>query len=399
MEDLPKETDDNNDLDWDDEFSQPTNTSTSIERDYLGYEDYEKSRERAEWDNPPEPMNAGERDDDYDRMRDARQELKRYYPDYDPNGGTFNVKFGENGGIEGRLSTSSNNVWHTLVNENGDLNIENLPKTFRKELGGDYETMLEKFNNKAYELNQSNEKNRELENTLEGLNATLEVYPQEISRYEEKEIELRKFIEGLQQKNAENKSLFEQTAKQNIEIKIQAQKTLEEIEKYKEEIEKYKKGKSNEAKLKQSNDRLKSENEKLKDQLRNKTISNNEQLAEIDGRKDEIFKNLPLREKIKYIFKKYGFTVFAVLSAVGAVIGVIVSSLSKGLTTLGRNLGNGLKTLGKKLGQILPGMVGAIVSFLFKTAGQVIGFLGENAWLLIMAVVLYFVESMKKKRK
>ena len=64
---------------------------------------------------------------------------------------------------------------------------------------------------------------------------------------------------------------------------------------------------------------------------------------------------------------------------------------------MGRGVGNGLKTLGKKLGEILPGMVGAIVSFLFKTAGQVIGFLGENAWLLIMAVVLYFVESIKKK--
>ena len=76
-----------------------------------------------------------------------------------------------------------------------------------------------------------------------------------------------------------------------------------------------------------------------------------------------------------------------------------ISNLSKGLTKLGKGVGNGLKTIGKKLGEILPGMIGAIVSFLFKTAGEVIGFLGKNAWLLIVAVVLYFVEQFKKKRR
>ena len=38
--------------------------------------------------------------------------------------------------------------------------------------------------------------------------------------------------------------------------------------------------------------------------------------------------------RVKAIFKKYGFTVFAVVSAVGVVIGVIVSNLSKGLTNI-----------------------------------------------------------------
>ena len=92
---------------------------------------------------------------EHDRMREARQELKRYYPDYEPNESPFNVRFGENGSIEGQLSTARNNVWHTLVDENGVLNIENLPKTFRKALGADYETMLEKYNNTQLELRKS----------------------------------------------------------------------------------------------------------------------------------------------------------------------------------------------------------------------------------------------------
>ena len=121
------------------------------------------------------------------------------------------------------------------------------------------------------------------------------------------------------------------------------------------------------------------------------------ELDNIEREQEEIIQNMSLRDRVKHIFKKYGFTAFAVASAVGVVIGVIVSNLSKGLSTLGKGVGNGLKALGKKLGEILPGMVGAIVSFLFKTAGEVIGFLGKNAWLLIMAVVLYFVESIKKE--
>ena len=133
--------------------------------------------------------------------------------------------------------------------------------------------------------------------------------------------------------------------------------------------------------------------------LNTKIAENDEDIANDVAERERIQEGMSLRERIKYIFKKHGFTVTAVIIAVGTVIGVIVSSLSKGLSTLGKGVGNGLKTLGKKLGEILPGMVGAIVSFLFKTAGEVIGFLGKNAWLLIMAVVLYFVESIKKKRK
>ena len=412
LEDLSKGTDDDNDdEDEDGTFYQSPNTSTTFEQDYAGYDEYSRQkgeeRGRAEWDKQAEGRRSDNfRDEEYDRMREARQKLKRYYPNYNPNDSPFNVRFGENGSIEGKLSIAGNNVWHTLVDENGVRNTENLPKTFRKALGADYESMLEKYNNTASKLKKSIEENMELDNALQGLKATAEVYPQEINQYVEREKELREFIERQQLEKAEalsaakqDKSLFDQAVKQNIELKIQAEKLLDETKLYKEEIDKYKKGKSNLTKLEQSNERLKSEVDKLREQIRNKTISSKEQISNIDGRKDEILKNLPLRERLKYIFKKYGFTVFAVVSAVGIIIGVIVSNLSKGLSTLGRGVGNGLKTLGKKLGEILPGMVGAIVSFLFKTAGQVIGFLGENAWLLIMAVVIYFVEQMKSGNK
>ena len=107
---------------------------------------------------------------------------------------------------------------------------------------------------------------------------------------------------------------------------------------------------------------------------------------------------MSLRDRVKLIFKKYGFTVFAVVSAVGLVIGVIVSNLQKGLASLGKGVGGALKTIGKKIGEILPGMIGAIASFVFKTAGEAVGFLAKHAWLLILAAVTIMIEKFKGRR-
>ena len=113
----------------------------------------------------------------------------------------------------------------------------------------------------------------------------------------------------------------------------------------------------------------------------------------------ELEERISLREKVKNIFKKYGFTVTAVFLAVGTVIGVIVNLLTKGLKTVATGVGNGLKDLGKKIAGILPSLIGAIVSFIFKTAGSVISFLGKNAWLLILGVAVFTVERFKKKNR
>ena len=123
-----------------------------------------------------------------------------------------------------------------------------------------------------------------------------------------------------------------------------------------------------------------------------------EEIENLERDNEAIEERMSLRDRVKAIFKKYGFTVFSVLSAVGAVIGVIVSNLKSGLSKLGKGVGNGFKAIGKKLGEILPGMIGAIASFIFKTAGEAIGFLAKNAWLLIVAVVVYFVEKVKNKQ-
>ena len=121
------------------------------------------------------------------------------------------------------------------------------------------------------------------------------------------------------------------------------------------------------------------------------------EISRLEAENEIIEERMSLRDRVKLIFKKYGFTVFAVVSAVGLVIGVIVNNLQKGLTSLGKGVGGALKTIGKKIGETLPGMAGAIASFVFKTAGEAVGFLAKHAWLLILAAVTIMIEKLKKK--
>ena len=108
---------------------------------------------------------------------------------------------------------------------------------------------------------------------------------------------------------------------------------------------------------------------------------------------------LPLRERVKNIFKKYGWTLQAVALAVGIVLSALALAATNGLKAGTKAIGNGLEAIGKKLGSLLPGLIGSIVSYIFKAAGQVFSFLAEHAWLLILAVVAFFMERMLKRRR
>ena len=138
--------------------------------------------------------------------------------------------------------------------------------------------------------------------------------------------------------------------------------------------------------------------EKQKEQIDANIEEEQNKISRLDAENERIEERMSLRDRVKLIFKKYGLTVFAVVSAVGLVIGVIVNNLKKGLTSLGKGVGGALKNIGKKIGEILPGMIGAIACFVFKTAGEAVGFLAKNAWLLILAAVMFMIEKFKRNR-
>ena len=152
-----------------------------------------------------------------------------------------------------------------------------------------------------------------------------------------------------------------------------------------------------ENKIKELNDSRETASENQREQIDANIEEQQSEISRLEAENEIIEERMSLRDRVKLIFKKYGFTVFAVVSAVGLVIGVIVSNLKKGLTSLGKGVGGALKNIGKKIGEILPGMIGAIASFVFKTAGEAVGFLAKHAWLLILAAVTIMIEKFKKK--
>ena len=128
-------------------------------------------------------------------------------------------------------------------------------------------------------------------------------------------------------------------------------------------------------------------------------IEREEEMERLGQQIQEREQELPLRERVKNIFKKYGWTLQAVALAVGIVLSALALAATNGLKAGTKAIGNGLKAIGKKLGSLLPGLIGSIVSYIFKAAGQVFSFLAENAWLLILAVVAFFMERMLKRRR
>ena len=73
-----------------------------------------------------------------------------------------------------------------------------------------------------------------------------------------------------------------------------------------------------------------------------------EELARLRTQIEERERALPLRERIKEIFKKYGVTVAAIFVAAGVTIGAVIGAITNALKATGKTLGNGFKDLGKK---------------------------------------------------
>ena len=212
-------------------------------------------------------------------------------------------------------------------------------------------------------------------------------------------IEERRMLANLERKSPENREAIDdlkdkisekETEKKAEERKFYKTKQTEEIKERQEEI---KKQNEEDQKI------LIDENIFIQDKqaAEERIAQKNEELAGLQTLIQEREEAMPLREKIKEIFKKNGVTVAAIFLAAGATIGAVIGTMTNALKKLGTDLGYGPKTLGPKAANALPGLIGTIVSFLFKAAGSAIGFLAEHTWLLILAVVAFLFQKFMKK--
>jgi len=95
-----------------------------------------------------------------------------------------------------------------------------------------------------------------------------------------------------------------------------------------------------------------------------------EDLARLQTQIAEREEAMPLRERIKEIFKKHSVTVTSIFIAAGITIGAVVSAVTKGLKAPGKAMAGGLKEIGAKLGSLLSGLIGQVAHFLFNTAAS-----------------------------
>ena len=178
----------------------------------------------------------------------------------------------------------------------------------------------------------------------------------------------------------------------DIEADLNSTEPLEELKKEAEELKR---------KIEEDKRDIEDENTSPSEReaAKGRVAENTDALARLEPQIQEREEALPLRERVKNIFKKYGWTLQAVALAVGVVLSALALAGLNGLKAGTKAVGQGLKTIGQKLGSLLPGLIGSIVSFIFKAAGQVFSFLDEHAWLLILAVVAFFMERLLKKRR
>ena len=266
---------------------------------------------------------------------------------------------------------------YVLINSSGELALDpkKLPKELRLALGSTNE-----------EINQENyEKQKKEEEKLEK------------AREEKEEASRRKAENDEKLRDAEER---EENLNKVVREQEDAKKyalTSEDKETYTRSIET---SRNAMREVSIEVDGFRRERDRLEQAERNADAQVDEREGEVETARERVNERLlSLKDRVKEILKKHGFTIVAVAAAIGTVIGVIVSSLKAGLAKVAKGVGNGLKDLGKLLGKILPGMIGAIANFIFSTAGEVIGFLAKHAWLLVVGLVVLVVEQFKKKSR
>ena len=373
----------------------------------------------------------------------AKSELENRFPDMSRTELEFKYeKAPKSGGLVIKVKYHTSDTWYSLYtkskgNEEKTFNT-NLPQRISQALGKSAEEIIAEDNTALRDTQRRLDEAQQAEARLNAQAQKQEQEAQERQRLETQLEQINQRIDNMVNEGGaemETDRLKRESAK--LKRDIDAAKKLEkgyaqtakEQDKVAKEVERLKRQYENqrqkrdttEATLNRTKplDELEREQEKLKrhieeyreimddnDTTPQQRMAAGEQFSEItdelarlDPQIQEREQELPLRERVKNIFKKYGWTLKAIALAVGLVLSVLALATTNGLKSGMKALGNGLKAIGAKLGSLLPGLIGSIVSYIFKSAGSVLSFLGEHAWLLILAVVAFFMERMLKRRR
>ena len=377
----------------------------------------------------------------------ALREIEGHFPNMSHTELEFRYKEApKSGGVVIEVKHHNSKKWYRLFTQSkGEVQKTlntNLPKNISAALGKSAENIIAedntalqdtqrrldeaqqaevRLNAQAQKQEQETQKRQRLETQYEQVNQRIDNMVNEGGAEMERQME----IDRLKRESAKLKRDIDAAKK----LEKEYAKTAKEQDKVAKEVERLKRQYENqrqkrdtaEATLNRTKplDELEREREELKRKIEEDRLimndkdatsrkrmvagvrfsENTDELARLDPQIQEREQELPLRERVKNIFKKYGWTLQAVALAVGIVLSALALAATNGLKAGTKAIGNGLEAIGKKLGSLLPGLIGSIVSYIFKAAGSVLSFLAEHAWLLILAVVAFFMERMLKRRR
>ena len=256
-----------------------------------------------------------------------------------------------------------------------------LPQEIKTYIGKSIEKQIEGFNHGPLDT----EAIQKLKDEKRALEAKKKTIQQQISQQQKDMSQYNKIQAEVEQLTHDTRELDQHL--NELRAKEETLKPLDELEQEAEELNR---------KIKEDRQLIDDENTSSPERMSaNVRLLENE--AELDRINTEIEvreRQKPLLERVKDIFKKYGWTLQAFFVAVGVILSVIALTVKKGFKY-------GTKVVGQKLKNTNhnPGMFSSIVSFIFKAAGQVFSFLSEHTWLIILVVVAFFIEKLLKRRR
>ena len=344
--------------------------------------------------------------------------LTRFFPD--ASSIDLEANYSKTGRLQVKMAGIGKKAYELFTKDRsgGQQLNPKLTKEIKKSLGQSAEQIIEEDHNTALQQRQRFEEAEKQLREAEKISSERKQEQEELKVLKEKEEAAQVKIDAIQE--VEGSNLESEAELHRLkQLKKNYQTDIENKEKKLADREKKAKNKQKKLKEKVGQERKKlnkieRKNDAMEERLNeakrldelneeDRAIINDPDASEVDKEAAEkriearLEGTLPLRERVREIFKKYGVTVTAIFLAAGITIGAVVGAITNALKSMGNQLANGLKTVGAKAASALPGLIGAIVSFLFKTAGQAIGYLAEHTWLLILAAVVFIFKKYIKK--
>ena len=258
----------------------------------------------------------------------------------------------------------------------------------------------DKLNHEIFFINQEIQDVEAEERKLEETHGKVDIQALQKLKNEKKELEsekktIQKQLKQQQQGMKEYHKLqteIEQLVRekreidQNLSLLRAQEETLKPLDQLKQEAEELNRKITEDKQLIENENTSPSERAAAEARLSENEAELDRANAELEARERE----RPLLERVKDVFKKYGWTLDAFFIAVGVILGAIALATKKGT-----------KVISQKLNEVKqqPGFIGSIVNFLFKAASQVFAFLSEHTWLLILVVVAFFMEKLLKRKR